>query len=137
MFNKKSKPMFPAYTTVIGKDSDFHGVLRFAGGVHVDGKFIGDITADADSASNESAISISASGFVQGNIVAPQVVIDGTVAGDVRASQRVILASSARIHGTLYYGMLSMDDGAEIHGRMVRLGTDGQPVHSLNKLAAT
>jgi len=137
MFNKKAKFTFPPYSTVIGKDAEIHGDLRFAGGVHVDGKFIGDITANADSASNDSAVSISASGFIQGNIDAPQVVIDGTIAGDVRASQRVILASSARIHGTLYYGMLSMDDGAEIHGRMVRLGTDGKPVHSLNKQIAT
>lgn len=137
MFNKKAKLSFPPYSTVIGKDANFHGELRFSGGVHVDGKFIGDIIADTDSASNQSAISISATGFIQGNIVAPQVVIDGTVAGDVRSSQRVVLASSARIHGTLYYGTLSMDDGAEIHGRMVRLGTDGQPVHSLNKLVTS
>lgn len=133
MFSKKSKLTFPPYSTVIGKDAEFHGNLLFSGGVHVDGKFIGDITSQDESTSGQSAISISASGFIQGNITAPQVVLDGTVAGDVRALQRVILASSARVHGTLYYGFLSMDDGAEIHGRLVRVGADGQPVLSLNK----
>jgi len=135
MFFKKKQKIAP-YSTVVGKDAEFTGNLRFAGGIHIDGKIIGDVTAFSDTAAPESVITIASTGVIEGNVSAPQVIIDGTVIGDVRAAHRAVLASSARIHGTLFYGKLSLDDGAEILGRMVRLGADGQPITSLNKQLA-
>ena len=41
--------------------------------------------------------------------------------GDVHASQRAELASGARIQGTLYYGLLEMDEGAEVNGQLVHI----------------
>mgnify|MGYP003573646028 FL=1 len=41
--------------------------------------------------------------------------------GDVRAALRAELASGARIQGTVYYGLLEMDEGAEVNGKLVHI----------------
>lgn len=124
---KKKKFNFPPYDTLIGKGTEVEGNLRFVGGLHVDGLVRGHVIADTGP-TGEAAISLSATGVIEGNLESPYAVLDGTVMGDVRATERVLLAAGARIQGTLYYGALTIDDGAEIHGGLVRLGLDGDPI---------
>ena len=123
---KKKKFRFPPYDTLIGKGAEVQGNLRFVGGLHVDGKIHGDVVAEI-APTGEAAVSLSATGVIDGNLESPYVVLDGRVTGDVRASERALLAAGARIEGTLYYGALTIDEGAEIHGGLVRLDADGVP----------
>jgi cytoskeletal protein CcmA (bactofilin family) len=123
---KKKKFRFPPYDTLIGKGAEVQGNLRFVGGLHVDGKIHGDVIAEI-APTGEAAVSLSATGVIDGNLESPYVVLDGRVTGDVRASERAILAAGARIEGTLYYGALTIDEGAEIHGGLVPLDVDGFP----------
>lgn len=61
-------------------------------------------------------------------------ILNGTVVGDVYASERVELASQARVTGTVHYRLLEMAMGAEVNGQLVhvsenvprRLGYDGE-----------
>lgn len=119
---KKREPI-PQYVTVIGAGTEVTGSIRFVGGLHVDGKVSGDVSAGA---AEGCALTLGEEGVVEGNLDVGHVLIDGTVIGDVRASRRAELASRARIEGTLYYGVLEMAEGAEVNGKLVHIA-DAQP----------
>jgi cytoskeletal protein CcmA (bactofilin family) len=118
----RNKHRFPDYVTLIGKGTEIVGEVRFAGGLHVDGRVVGNVIAKG---SDGCAISLGASGVIEGNLDVPHLVLGGTIIGDVRACLRAELAPGARIQGTLYYGLLDMDEGAEVNGKLVRI--DGEP----------
>jgi cytoskeletal protein CcmA (bactofilin family) len=46
-------------------------------------------------------------------------VLNGIVRGDVIASERVELGSTARVIGNVYYNLIEMAIGAEINGKLV------------------
>jgi cytoskeletal protein CcmA (bactofilin family) len=120
---KRRRQRFPHYRTLVGPGTEITGSISFEGGLHLDGRVIGDVTArDAEEGGLSAAVSIAATGVIEGNLDAPHVLIDGTVIGDVRAAVRAVLASGARIEGTLYYGALEMDRGAEVNGKLVHTG---------------
>jgi cytoskeletal protein CcmA (bactofilin family) len=123
---RRKKPRFPSYRSVIGPGTQVTGTIRFDGGLHVDGRIVGDVTGRSfESGVPGSAISIGATGVIEGNLDVPHVVTGGTVYGDVRAAQRAVLAAGARIQGTLFYGALEMDKGAEVDGKLVPLDATG------------
>lgn len=112
------KRRLPPYATVIGAGTEIFGEIRFQGGLHIDGRVVGDISAGSD---DGCALTLGASGVIEGNLTVPHVIIDGTVVGDVRAGRRAELASGARIRGTLHYGALEMDEGAEVNGKLLHV----------------
>jgi cytoskeletal protein CcmA (bactofilin family) len=128
---KKKKFSFPPYETLIGKGTQIEGNVRFVGGLHIDGHVLGNVIAGI-APTGEAAVTLSATGIIQGNLESPFVVLDGRVEGDVHASERALLAAGARISGTLYYGALTIDDGAEVQGGLVHLdpgvGTPAGPL---------
>jgi cytoskeletal protein CcmA (bactofilin family) len=125
---KKTKA--PRVVTVVGTGTNISGNLVFAGGLHVDGVITGDVHADGG---ESSALTLSEGGTIEGEIRVPNIVINGTVIGDVYGTNRVELAPNARVTGTVYYHLLEMAMGAEVNGRLVhtnedeprRLGYDG------------
>ena len=128
---KKKKFSFPPYETLIGKGTQIEGNVRFVGGLHIDGHVLGNVIAGI-APTGEAAVTLSATGIIQGNLESPFVVLDGRVEGDVHASERALLAAGARISGTLYYGALTIDDGAEVQGGLVHLDPKvGTPVDPL------
>ncbi len=108
----------PKITTVIGRDTELRGDLRFHGGLHVDGTIKGDISGVSDDAA---ALILSETGKVEGDVRVANVVLNGTVIGDVYVTERAELAPQARVTGTLYYRLLEMAMGAEVNGQLVRM----------------
>ena len=53
--------------------------------------------------------------------------LEGTVKGDIHASGRVVLGATARVEGNVYYGVIEMTLGAQIMGKLVRLGPQAPP----------
>ena len=102
--------------TLVGSNSKVNGDLNFTGGCHIDGLVKGNVNAESDSSS---ALSISEEGSVEGGVSVPYVVLNGIVRGDVVASQRVQLGSTARVIGNVYYNLIEMAIGAEINGKLV------------------
>jgi cytoskeletal protein CcmA (bactofilin family) len=51
--------------------------------------------------------------------VVPNVVLHGTVRGDVAASGRVELGAKARVVGNVRYGLIEMAIGAEVNGKLI------------------
>ena len=111
----------PKITTVIGRETELRGELRFQGGLHVDGSIKGDVSAGL---SEDDALILSETGRIEGDIRVANVVLNGTVLGDVYVAERAELAPQARVTGTLYYRLLEMAMGAEVNGQLVRMGED-------------
>ncbi|WP_028238080.1 bactofilin family protein [Stutzerimonas azotifigens] len=117
---KKNKPQadlqrFNGKTSVIAADAEVTGNFRFEGAVQVDGKLYGNL------ATSEGLVRVSHGGFVEGEIRAPFVIIDGQVNGDVHALEHLELGVRARVRGNLFYGLMEMAIGAEVEGRLCRL----------------
>lgn len=102
--------------TLVGADTRVHGDVEFTGGFHVDGYVKGNVEAIKD---DTATLSISENGCVEGSVVVPHLLLNGTVKGDVRATERVELGSRARVIGNVQYGLLEMAIGAEVNGKLI------------------
>ena len=103
-------------TTLIGRETSLVGDLAFSGGLHIDGKVSGNVVATTDP---KAFVRVSEHGEIDGEIRVPHVVVDGTVSGDVYASERLELAPHARVSGNVFYSTLEMSAGAEVNGKLV------------------
>jgi cytoskeletal protein CcmA (bactofilin family) len=70
-------------------------------------------------AGEKASLSVSEHGVIEGSVEAPQVVLNGTVNGDIFAAERVVLGAKARVRGNVSYGVIEMALGAEITGRLI------------------
>ncbi|MGH8123639.1 MAG: bactofilin family protein [Rudaea sp.] len=117
MLGTKSKPAPPAAdtTSLIAAGTQIRGDVRFNGRLHIDGSVEGALHGEGANA----LLTLSDNAKVTGEIVAPHVVINGIVSGDVTASERLELASGARVEGNVYYKVMEMSAGAQINGKIV------------------
>src|SRR5215831_5799403 len=102
-------------TSLIAAGTEIRGDVQFTGRLHIDGKVEGSIRADGDDA----VLTLSNHARIHGEIQAPHIIINGAVTGDVTASERLELASNARVEGNVFYKVLEMSAGAQINGKMV------------------
>lgn len=109
--------------TLIGRQTEILGDVRFSGGLHVDGKIKGKVVAE--NGNKAASLSVSENGAIEGDVRVPNIVLNGRVTGDVYATERVHLASKARVNGNVYYKILEMEAGAEINGQLVRETAEG------------
>jgi cytoskeletal protein CcmA (bactofilin family) len=111
---KRFKP--PKVSTVVGQGTAISGDLAFSGGLHLDGRVTGNVSGEADT---RSTLTVSELGVIEGDVRVENLILNGTVIGDVYASERVELATNARVSGTVYYRLLEMAMGAEVNGKLV------------------
>ena len=132
MFSKKpespsapdnASPMSGSTFSVLGADLASRGDLTATADLHVDGKVEGDITC-AGLVQGEASI-------ICGAIRAQTARLAGTVRGGIEVGQLVVL-KTARIEGDVKYDALTIEQGAQIDGKL----THGiEPVDSENTLA--
>ncbi len=112
---KKDAQAVAEATTLIAAGTEIRGDIHFKGRLHVDGKVEGAIRGEG----SQAMLTLSAHASVTGEVQAPHIVINGAITGDVTASERLELASNARVEGNVYYKLLEMSAGAQINGKMV------------------
>ncbi|MDX2425124.1 MAG: polymer-forming cytoskeletal protein [Cycloclasticus sp.] len=138
MFSSDSKKLKEIKTTnvstIIGEGTTIQGDILYVGGLHIDGKVIGNVTAEEGS---PTTLTLSKLGSIHGNVNVPTVVIDGEVQGDVSASERVQLISNSRITGNVQYNLIEMEVGAEVNGQLVRLQGDRAKAPRVSFLEST
>jgi cytoskeletal protein CcmA (bactofilin family) len=122
MFTRDSKP--PRIDTLIGRTSRVHGDVEFQGGMHLDGQVQGAVRSDG---ARESSLSVSESGLIEGPVEVPNVLLNGSVRGDIHARERLVLGATAKVEGNVYYGVIEMTLGAQIVGKLVRLEPQTPP----------
>jgi len=112
----KPKTKATKIETLIGNSIEVRGDLIFSGGLHVDGKIIGNVIAEDGS---DSMLVLSDHGSIEGEVRVPFVVLNGEVIGDVYATERVELSGRAQVSGNVFYNLLEMAMGAEVNGSLV------------------
>jgi cytoskeletal protein CcmA (bactofilin family) len=122
MFNREKSTA--RVDTLIGRSARIQGDVEFSGGLHIDGQVTGNVRVLP---SGDASVSVSEHGLIEGSVEAPQVVLNGTVNGDIVASERVVLGAKARVRGNVSYGVIEMALGAEITGRLIPAAAAAQP----------
>ncbi len=117
MFGGSKKPSSNHFDTLIAKGTEINGNIVASGGLHIDGKIVGRITAQPEN--KNAVVRLSEVGEVEGDIIAPHVIINGKVHGDVYSSEHIELAAKASITGNVYYNLIEMAMGAEVNGSLV------------------
>jgi cytoskeletal protein CcmA (bactofilin family) len=115
MFGKK-KLESGAIATLIGAGTTVTGDLDFRGGLHLDGRIVGDVSSEPGTAS---CLTIGGDGVIEGSVNVDDVVLNGTVRGDVTARERVELGATAQVDGNVAYQVLQMAAGARVNGRLI------------------
>jgi len=129
MFKKdKRKSKSAKLDTLIGQHTHIKGDISFSGGLRIDGSVAGNINATGDL---DSVLTLSEQGNLEGEIRVPNLLINGSIQGNVYASQHVELAPQAKIQGNVYYSMLEMQMGAEVNGQLIRMTDDNEAILDL------
>ncbi len=91
-------------STVVSGDAEFKGMLR------IDGHFTGRVRSE------KGALIVSAGGVVDASVEVASARINGTVNGDITATERIELGRSARVHGNIQTPALVIEEGAIFEG---------------------
>lgn len=103
--------------TLIGARTELKGDVTFAGGLRIDGKLKGNVTAKGE---GNSTLILSENAVVIGNVSVPHMIVNGTIKGNVRAAERIELQPKAEITGDIFYKVIEVSPGAIINGNLVR-----------------
>ena len=114
----KSKGHNDIVQCLIGHDVELQGDITITGGLHIDGKVIGNITVREG---NAARMTLSAGAMIDGNVTVNDADINGTIKGDVHARSTVVLYPHSKIDGDVYYESLEIKKGARINGRLIAL----------------
>lgn len=101
--------------TLLGKNTKLNGDVNFTGILHLDGTVSGSLKGTQ----NDDILTISESGLVEGKIEVANIVINGTIKGDIIASGKIEVASKANIEGNVYYQNIEMEAGSKINGQLI------------------
>jgi cytoskeletal protein CcmA (bactofilin family) len=97
-------------TTLLGRGATFEGKLTFEGTVRIDGRFKGEVFSDDTLVIGEGAI-------VEATIDIGEVIIQGTVIGNVTAKRSIEIHAPGRVKGDLHTPTLQIDKGVMFEGR--------------------
>ena len=113
---KKPKDEINAF---LGMDTEFEGTLVFNGAVRIDGKLSGEIFSSGTLIIGESAI-------IKSQIHVADVIISGTVYGDIFAENKVEINVPGKLFGNIQAPKLVIEEGVifEGHCKMKDLGED-------------
>ncbi len=117
MFGKKKNGSAANIDCLISAKTRVEGDIRFEGGLRVDGQVKGNLQGKP-----ASLLVISEQARLEGEVVAAQAIVNGTVLGTVQVSDRLELQPKARITGDVHYRTLEMHPGAVVEGRLIHQG---------------
>jgi cytoskeletal protein CcmA (bactofilin family) len=104
--------------TLLGKGTTFEGKLTFEGTVRVDGKLKGEVFSD-------DVLIVGEGAYVEAEIDIGEVIIQGTVVGNVRAKRSIEIHSPGKVKGDLHTPSLQVDKGVVFEGRSFMEGALG------------
>jgi len=120
-----------AVTPVPVSQPGARGISRITSGIRIKGDISGNddlyIDGQAEGAFHfpEAKVAVGPNGKVKANIEAREIVIEGTVNGDLKASAGVQLGASSRVQGSLITPRIAIDDGARLRGKVEMTRANG------------
>lgn len=113
------RPISGSSVSVLGGDTTISGNIKASTDLHVDGRVEGDIACSALVQGDGSE--------VIGAITAESARIAGHVEGSVTARE-VVIMKTARIRGDIVYDTLTIEQGAQLDGRLTPRTTQSQTI---------
>ena len=111
--------------TLVGVTTELKGDITFSGGLRIDGKVKGNITARAD---DNSTLVLSENAVVAGDVSVPHMIVNGKIKGNVRCIERLELQAKAEITGDVSYKVLEIAAGAQVVGNLTRINEKAEVV---------
>jgi cytoskeletal protein CcmA (bactofilin family) len=106
-------------TTLLGRGATFEGKLTFEGTVRIDGKFKGEVFSDDTLVIGEGA-------HVEAECDIGEIIIQGTVVGNIKAKRSIEIHAPGRVKGDLHSPSLQIDKGVIFEGRSFMEAAMGQ-----------
>jgi cytoskeletal protein CcmA (bactofilin family) len=103
------------------RDIEVIGDINFSNTLYIHGKVSGNISAPMNS---NAALYIQTGSQISGEIRAPAIVVAGKIHGDLFATRRISLKSTAEVIGNIHYTELQMEEGADINGILTCLNSN-------------
>jgi len=97
-------------TTLLGRGAAFEGKLTFEGTVRIDGRFKGEVFS-------EDVLVIGDGAQVEATIDVGEVIIQGTVVGNISAKRSIEIHAPGRVKGDIHTPALQIDKGVIFEGR--------------------
>lgn len=117
-------------STLLGRGTSFEGKLTFEGTVRVDGKLKGEVFSD-------DVLIIGEGAHVEAEIDIGEIIIQGTVVGNIRARRGIEVLAPGRVKGDLHTPSLQIEKGVIFEGRSFMEGVvAGKPVGSTGSTGA-
>jgi cytoskeletal protein CcmA (bactofilin family) len=118
-----SKPTKPQnrIDSLIGGGTVVEGNIEFTGGLRVDGRVRGNVSATDG---QPSTLVLSEKAQIEGEIRVSHAVINGTVIGPVHGGEYVELQPKSNVTGDVHYRTLEIQLGAVVQGRLVHQDDD-------------
>lgn len=128
-------PVIPAPVTKMAVARESTASSRIGSGLKIRGELSGSGNADllvdgelqGKIALGDSRVTIGQSGRVQADIEARDILIEGSVQGNLKARESVHLGSTSRVQGSILTPRIGIDDGARLRGKveMIRASDAG------------
>jgi cytoskeletal protein CcmA (bactofilin family) len=139
LLTPSAQPAAPAIATPPGP----RGVARISAGIRIKGEISGndDLYIDGQAEGHfrfpQSKVTVGPNGKVRANIEAREIVIEGTLIGDLMASEAVQLGGSSHVEGNVTTGRIGINVGARLQGKieMPRAG-DAKQVEDLAPISS-
>ena len=100
----------PRSAAFLGQGTKVVGNLSFSGQVELDGNVEGEINAQDKLTIGESAV-------IKAKVIGVEIIVKGTVHGDIHASKRLSLLRPAKIIGNIVSSNLSIEEGVVFEGQ--------------------
>ncbi|MGH9685124.1 MAG: bactofilin family protein [Candidatus Acidiferrales bacterium] len=126
-----SYPAFskPAASTTGGASSQFSSGLKIRGDISGSGDLFIDGEAQGKITLPGAKVTIGPNGRVQADIEAREIIIQGSVQGNLKAGELVSLGGASHVQGSMLTPRIAMEDGARLRGKveMTRVGETKPP----------
>lgn len=109
--NIRSAPL-SASTSVIGPGLKIRGEISGSADLHIEGEAQGQIRLSGG------RVSVGPSGNVQADIDAREISIEGSLQGNLKASESVRLGPSSKVQGSVITPRIGIEDGARLRGKV-------------------
>jgi len=113
MFSKKqesSRPQYEKFDTLIGRTTILEGAIKTEEPLRIDGKVLGEVISKADLILGEKS-------YITGDVSCQNVMLAGTVQGNINAKGQLHITSSGRLHGDASIGSFIVDERGVFDGK--------------------
>ena len=113
MFKNKqqsTQPQYEKFDTLIGRTTMVEGVIKTEEPLRIDGKVQGEVISKAD-------LIIGEKSHITGDVTCQNVMLAGTVQGNITAKGQLHITASGRLHGDANIGSFIVDERGVFDGK--------------------